>query len=286
MDAISLEQAELLYSKPAYVQTAGQSETTDQLIEKHNQRANDAAIARLHAIKDSAMSVGIKTGLAWQIKNINRAISKNQRTLDTVYDFSPMMIHDRVVPPVISEARDLYNQSGSYALRLSGAHYRIESQARFASNPPVWREYLTFAAPDTNRLSILGSIAPKTEREREIWRAAVREGWNQGVDQANLILDNAMSRMNRDYRGMLLFHTFVMQGKITMPAIASESIAITKDGNSVSVDETLLRITTLSDFNIRLSDWKAGVRSTDTPSQVTLQPLSGRVNQTVITPSK
>nr|WP_240533992.1 type IV secretory system conjugative DNA transfer family protein [Aeromonas veronii] len=60
--------------------------------------------------------------------------------------------------------------------------------------------------------------------------------------------------MNRDYTGMLRFHSFVMQGKLTMPAIASESIAVTHNGQTMAVDETLLRITTLPEFNGKMAN--------------------------------
>nr|WP_240533995.1 type IV secretory system conjugative DNA transfer family protein [Aeromonas veronii] len=74
------------------------------------------------------------------------------------------------------------------------------------------------------------------------------------VEQANLMLQYGLDRMNRDYTGMLRFHSFVMQGKLTMPAIASESIAVTHNGQTMAVDETLLRITTLPEFNGKMAN--------------------------------
>jgi len=285
MPVMTLQQAQSIYEKPAYVVVTtknGQAETSQQIIDAQQGRINEAQAARLQAIRDAGLGVGLRNGLAWQLNNIEAVIRKNERVLDTIYDFSPMMIHDRVVPPVISEARDLYNQSGAYSLRLSGAHYRIESQARFSSSPPVWREYLSFAKADSasNRLNSL--LAPKNSLEVDLWKTAVTDGWRQGIEQSNLILTSALDRLNRDYQGMLLFHTFVMQGKITLPAIASESIAITKEGSTLSVDETLLRITTLSDFNIKMSDWKAGIKGAANPSPIVLVPVSDQSDRSLM----
>lgn len=82
----------------------------------------------------------MKAGLRKQLTHIHGIVESKSRELDTIYDFGNLMIKDRVVPAVITEARDLYNQDGAYVLRLSGAYYKIEQQPRFASVPPNWRE--------------------------------------------------------------------------------------------------------------------------------------------------
>lgn len=274
MPVMTLDQALRLHDAPIVTKQSGRrAESPDEILMEAQNRVNEAAQARLRAIKESALSIGIRGGLAWQLANIEQAINKNERKLDSIYNFAPLMINDRVVPPVISESRDLYNQSDDFTLRLSGAFYRIESQARFSSVPPVWRQYLTFSKPDTRQVTVSKALSPKDSREREIWRVSINEGWRQGIDQANLILENQLDRMNRDLTGMLKFHTFVMQGKISMPAIASESIALTREGSTLAVDETLLRITTLSEFNVKSSDWRATIRQTSTPSPAKIVPV-------------
>ncbi|MFM9526484.1 type IV secretory system conjugative DNA transfer family protein, partial [Listeria monocytogenes] len=68
--------------------------------------------ARGQALRDTALSVGVKAGLSWQLRNIDAAVKKSGRDLDLIYDFTPLMIKQRVVPAVITEARDLYHQDG------------------------------------------------------------------------------------------------------------------------------------------------------------------------------
>jgi len=260
----TLEEVLRLYDRPAYVQTAqsaGQQEAA-RIAEAIKSQENEAIKARYQAISDTALALGVKAGMAWQLHNINKTIERYQRDLDTVYDFSYLMIQDRVVPPVITEARDLYNQEGDYALRLSGAYYKIERQARFSSVAPNWREYLTFPKPDLDRSSLIATaLLPRNPEEKRIWELAVTDGWRQGVEQANLMLQNGFDRLNRDYTGMLRFHSFVIQGKITMPAIASEFIPVTHNGQTMAVDETLLRITTLPEFNGKIENWTGVIKS-------------------------
>lgn len=260
MPPMTLEEALRLYDRPAYVQSAG-SQDAATLTDAMKAQKNEAAKARSQAILDTALGLGVKVGMAWQLRNIDEAVKRRQREFDTVYDFGHLMIQDRVVPPIITEVRDLYNQDGDYALRLSGAYYKIEYQARFSSVAPNWREYLTFPKSDLDRAALMAALLPRDSEEKRVWELAVADGWKQGVEQANLMLQYGLDRMNRDYTGMLRFHSFVMQGKLTMPAIASESIAVTHNGQTMAVDETLLRITTLPEFNGKMANWTSAIKS-------------------------
>jgi len=259
---MTLAEGQQLYQKPAHVAPAVASEPGNaELAALLKSGRIDASGARARAIIDSGLSVGLKAGMAAQLHVIGDSVERRERDLDTVYDFGRLMIQGRVVPPVITEARDLFNQDGSYTLRLSGALYKIESQARFSSVAPTWRDYLSFtllpASPDG--VSMVVGLSPKTGDEERLWKAAVTDGWNQGVRQADLMFKHAMDRMNRDFVGMYRFHTFVLQGKISMPVIASESIPVTRAGQSMAVDETLLRITTLPAFDSVADHWSGAI---------------------------
>ena len=270
--AISLDQALQLQDKP--VVTGTDDSSSDALAGKMNQSKNDAQQARTNALVTTATGLGVKLGLTWQLTNINNAIKKDERSLDTAYDFGIYMIQDRVVPPVITEMRDVYTQDGDYTLRLSGAAYKIENQARFSSVSPTWRNYLTFPLPEVTQSSVATLLKPRDESEATIWRTALKEGWYQGVEQANIMLEYGFDRMNRDLLGMMRFHTFVRQGKISMPAIAYERMDLALDGATLAIDEKLLRITTLSQFSESIQTWKASISMSPQAAPVGLMPIS------------
>ena len=249
---MTLEEARTAFDRPAMVRSAAPGE-----LGPDGKPRNEAQKARINAITDNGLSLGVKAGLSFQLRNVERAVGKMSRDLDLIYDFTPLMIQQRVVPAVITEARDLYNQDGDRAVRLSGAFYTIKQQARFASVAPNWREYLAFPRTSVNRSTLRGTLAPATDEERQVWRDAVNNGWRQGVEQANLMLEQAMDRLNRDFGGMSRFHRFVIEGKMSMPAVAREDFAVTQQGSTLALDETLLRITTLPEFNSKLGNWNA-----------------------------
>lgn len=256
MPPMSLEQVQAYYSQPASTRAERANGT---VLEDAKSQKTEAQNVRARALTDTGTGIGLRAGIAWQIANINKQIKKNERNLDSIYNFESLMIRQRVVPAVISEARDLYNQDGDLALRLSGAFYRIESQPRFSSVAPNWRAYVTFPPPASENVVTFNSMLPRDESERAIWDRAVADGWLQGVEQANLMLQAGFDRMNRDYTGMLRFHSFVIEGKISLPVIAAESIAVSKEGGTMALDETLLRITTLPAFNSKPEAWKGFV---------------------------
>lgn len=251
---------------------ATSSERQSQEIKATN---NIAESARTQAVLDSGLSIGVKGGLAFQLENIRQEIEKHSRDFDTIYDFSNLMIQDRVVPPVIAQAKDIYTQDGDLALRLSGASYQIISQAKFSSVPPNWRGYLTFPKVNFTADFINSSLRPKGSDEKKLFKLAIADGWQQGIENADLMLKEGMDRLNRDIKGMMLFNQFVMEGKITMPIIASIEIPVTHDGNTMTVDNTLLRITKLPDFNAKPDNWRISVSSRPTPSRVFNKLITG-----------
>lgn len=257
---MTLDQLQAQYDRPAIVRSADES-------------SPGTAGIKIEALKEAALGIGVKGGLRKQLTHINAVIEGKKRELDTIYDFGPLMIRDRVVPAVITEARDLYNQDGAYALRLSGAYYKIEQQPRFSSVPPNWRDYLWFGNADKDDDIGMGNMRPKTDYERQLWREYIGKGWNQGIDQANVMLQYGFDRLNRDFSGMIRFHTFVLQNKITMPAIASQTWAYSsQQTEGIAVDETLLRITTLPEFNTAVDKWRATVQSAEIVPPVPAQP--------------
>jgi defect-in-organelle-trafficking protein DotC len=268
---MTLEEAQRLYDRPAVVQpVAGTNVSTVEPAGANAAKSarNEAQRARAQALVDTGLKVGLRAGLAWQLHNVEAATASLSRDLETIYNFNPLLIQQRVVPPVITEARNLYNQDGDFAVRLSGAFYKIERQARFTSVAPNFREYLTFQKVVVDRNDMMSMLMPSTDEEREVWRVAVKNGWTQGVEQANIMLTQAMDRLNRDYAGMTRFHSFVIKGKISLPAIASQDIPVTRKGETLAVDETLLRITTLPEFNSKLGTWQGVVISTPSASSV------------------
>ena len=264
---ITLEQAQSLFKKPdssKHVSADADKEEIDAYVAGQK---NVALAAREQAIVDEALALGIKAGLAWRLSEIDRVVRLRARDLDTYYNFAPLMVESRVVPPVIAQARDLYNQDGDYALRLSGEYNKIVSQAKFSSTAPNWRSYLTFVKPVIDLSATANLLRPKTSDEIRLFQREVAQGWKQGEEQATRMFEYALDRLNRDYIGMIRYHEFVLQRRITQPVVASSTAAVTQEGATLIQDETLLRLMSLPGFNANSVHWRSvgAIRPTPDP---------------------
>lgn len=216
--------------------------------------ANDV---RLKAIADYAKQVAMQVSMRTGMKNINDVLDRHSRQLDAIYDFQPLMIHSKVVPPVVTEAVDLYNQSGAMQIRLTDRVYDIVSQARISSTAPNWRDYLNFPKESdayNDYIYMTAGMKPETGLEKKIWEQATKEGWDIGIAQSNTVLLEAMDRLNRDYVGMIRFHRLVAEGKLDMPAISSYELYDNSNGTRMLMGETLFQITSLPQFKKAPSD--------------------------------
>lgn len=248
IDAVSLEA----------IQNMNQSYYEQRVAEKDGAKAGGL---RLDSLREAALGAGARGGLVFETRIINKALDQVKRNLDTVYDFSPLMIRGRVVPPVLTETREVYSQGDGSNLRLAGRSYKVEAQAKFSSRPPQWRDYLYIeygGDPMPSR-----TLMPSSSEEQEVWKRAVSEGWKQGIEQADLIFQTNLNRLNRDFTGMVRYHVLELKRMVTLPVVAEQNMPINSSGNTMSVDETLLRITALPEFNVDMREWTPLVSEVD-----------------------
>lgn len=214
---------------------------------------------RLKALLESAYQYALKKGVESEMNGFNNTLRDElvQRNLDAIYNFTPLMLNDRVVPPVITEVRDVIQNNNS-SIKTTGVIYKIEKQAYFSTLAPNWRTYLnipknqyTIDYPD----ALSKEFMPKNNSEYAAWKAATTSGFKEGLKVAQQLFTNNLNRLNRDYIGMIRFHEFVMQGKITMPSLSRTDIAISNTGQSLSIDQKYLVIKNLPSFEGNMLKW-------------------------------
>lgn len=207
---------------------------------------------RLQTMYEYSYNMALQASIRGNMAQINRDIQRVARDLDAIYNFEPLMIHGKVVPPVITEANDIYNQDNPLQIRLTDKIYNITSQARFSSTAPNWRNYLSFPNEQNaflDQLFTMDTLKPTNSKERAVWERASKEGWTSGRVQSLRILEDAMNRLNRDYIGMIKFHQLVFEGRIDMPAVRGYDLYNTNEGQRLLLGEKLFQIERLPTFN-------------------------------------
>lgn len=218
--------------------------------------------ARLEVILSNAREFAIAKGMESRMKTIRETVKNEERNLDAIYNFSPLMVHDRVVPPVITEAKDLVQNPDTLTLKTTGVLYKIQKQAQFSTVAPNWREYLTFPVTQYEVAfdeTPTRELMPRSMSEKAKWRSATIKGFSEGMDQADNILKYRLNKLNTDYLGMSRFHEFVIAGKITMPSIVNRDLAISSTNSAMALDQRLLTIRTLPAFEGNMTKWSTWI---------------------------
>ncbi len=209
---------------------------------------------RWQALYETALSLGATGALAWRSEQIDRSLEKNQGELNQVFDFNQLLLNDNVLPPVLAESDNSLNLASDDSIRLAAKTFQIISSAKFVSAAPSWRTYLwmNFKRPPVPDRTLL----PKNQAEAELWNRFIREGWQNGVQQANSIFASNLNRLRRDYNGMVLYRKMLAQGMVSAPYVAKADLGVTGDSKQMRVDDRVLRITAQSELQVDSSKWK------------------------------
>ena len=212
---------------------------------------------RAQAIKDTAMSLGARGGLAFRSVQINKILSDHEPYLNRIFNFRPLVLNDNVLSPVLLEGRHSLKISGDAAIRINDRNYQIYAQARFITAPPTWRDYLwlNYLPPDSPHKSLL----PKNTEERVLWKYFVAEGWTAGLMQADTIYRENLSRIKRDMEGMIRYKHLLMRNMVSPPYVAKLELGITGGGQDLTINDRVLRITSFPALINQAEDWKTEI---------------------------
>ena len=212
-------------------------------------------------LRDTALSVGARGGLAHRAKEINLSIENNAGLLNRVFNFNGMMLDNSVLPPVLTEGRNSLDLASDDVIRAADRNYRIIKQARFVTAIPNWRDYLllNYETPEVPDKSLL----PKNGAERVVWQRYIDEGWIAGVKQAELIFDEQVYKLTRDYNGMILYRTLLAKNMVSPPYVAKLDLGVTGSESGMNVNDRVLRITAKPGLNTDSKEWKTTVTRHD-----------------------
>lgn len=212
---------------------------------------------RQMALKETALSLGAQAGLAWRAKVIDEQLTKQTRTLDSIYDFNALTLEHNILPPVLLEGRNTLNLADQQSIRVSDRTYKVAKQAHFVTTPPTWRQYLwlDYVKPEYPNHTLL----PKTKLERKIWCMYTAKGWKNGVDQANTILEENIARVKEDFGGMILYRKLLAMNMVSPPYVSHTDLGVTGDASEIHIDDRVLRITALPGLNVNSNEWRAAV---------------------------
>ncbi len=210
---------------------------------------------RTKSLRDSAMSIGAQGGLAFASEHMNQQLTHDSKYLDSIFNFNAMVLSHGVMPPVLVQGDHSLNLADPNTIRVADRTYTIVKQARFATTPPNWREYLwlSFTKPVLPDKTLL----PRNSEEQKIWREGIESGWAKGIEQSYSIFQQNLARLKRDYNGMLLYRKLLQERMISAPFVSRTELGVTGNGSDMRVNDQVLRIVELPKLQSNSKHWNA-----------------------------
>ncbi|MCB1532119.1 MAG: type IV secretion system DotC family protein [Alphaproteobacteria bacterium] len=218
---------------------------------------------RKEAIREAAISLGARAGLAWRTYEIQQEMDKRTRYLDKVFDFTQLLVPAPsgllIEPPIINESINamLIEGDGQQAA-VSDRIFNIVMNAKIVSAPRTWRTYLERTwdtvepPPDILR--------PENEEERALWEDLVTKGWKEGVQQANEIFEEDLNLLLADFRGMVRYRLLLAQGMVSPPYALQVDRGITGGGNEMRIGDRAVQITGVPELVTGFDQWQPASR--------------------------
>jgi defect in organelle trafficking protein DotC len=215
------------------------------------------------AMREAGLSYGARGGLAFRTYEIQRRLAEYDTSMSKTYDFNRLLIAEAsgllVEPPVVSEAdRAVIVKAGGQAAAVADRVYRINKVARIVTGARNWRLYLE---RDWGRVDPPPAILlPRDDIERAAWREYVKQGWEEGVRQAEETFEADLDRMTADYLGMIRYRELLAQGMITPPFTLADERGITGGGSEMRIGDRGLSITGQSQLVPQGNKWTPAPR--------------------------
>ena len=232
---------------------------------------------RLASLQQTARELGAQAGLAWRSRQLTFMLNKQKRNLDQVFNFNYLMLNHNVLPPILDEARNTLNLADTYTIRASDQDYRIIAPPRFVTAPPSWRDYvwMNYKKPEPPVRALL----PQNSDERQIWNEYVHKGWNEGITQADAIFSANLNRLERDYKGMILYRKLLAQNMVSAPFVSQSALGVTGGGNDMHINDRVLRITAIPQLQLNAKKWQPVITNDgkgNTDSSISLSPVTAQ----------
>lgn len=221
-------------------------ELENQTVGDEEKAENMGLKIRSDAMREAGLSYGARGGLAFRTFQIQRRLAEYDKSLTKTYDFSRLLIPEAsgllVEPPVVSAAeRAVIVKSGGQAAAVADRVYRINRGARIVTAARNWRLYLE---RDWGIVEPPPSILlPRNANERAYWRELVKQGWEEGMRQAEETYESDLDRMTADYLGMIRYRELLAQGMISPPYTLADERGITGGGSEMRIGDRGLSIT-------------------------------------------
>ena len=213
---------------------------------------------RENAMREAALSYGARGALGARTWEIRRQLMAKQNYLDRVFNFRSLLIATGsgllIEPPIIGEsAENIKVENDGQQAAVADTIYNIGREAKIVTAPRDWRVYLErewggLEPPPAE-------LIPSNFDERKLWRGWVKQGWEEGLKQADAVFKADLDRLVADYKGMVRYRALLAQGMVSPPYALQVDRGVTGGGKEMRIGDRALQITGPSQLKPETSEW-------------------------------
>lgn len=218
---------------------------------------------REEAMRESALSYGARGSLGARTWEIRRQLLTREKYLDRVFNFRSLLIATQsgllIEPPIIGESMENVKvENDGQQAAVADTIYNIGREAKIVTAPRDWRVYLErewggLEPPPAE-------LMPRTPEERKLWRGWVKQGWEEGMKQADAVFKADLDRLVADYKGMVRYRELLAQGMVSAPFALQVDRGVTGGGKEMRIGDRALQITGPSELKAETSEWTPASR--------------------------
>lgn len=241
------------------VQTSPRIERAELLSQymNYDKSIHDATTSEsVNMVREEAIHIGTQAGYYWATSEINNMLTEISHLLDQI-DFRPLLFQETryfIIPPIINKdsGRRIIDQTGQH-IRLIDATYFIEQEPRFTLEPPTWRDYLMMdpIVPDRP----VEAMLPTNDEERAIWQRGIQDGFNIGVQQAEILFQGKLAHLTLAYQGMIRYHILLEQNMVSEPKVRERYSSVVGGGQRLSIEDSTVSIEVMPQLNSNRYEW-------------------------------
>ncbi len=218
-------------------------------------------VKREMILRSYGLRVGQQFGYGQQLQYLQSKIEKKNGELNKIFNFKFILSYANenspainILPPVLLKAQNFVQNENGQAILISDQHYTLYSQARLVTVVPTWRDYLIHAIPKPQEVT--QGFLPHDASEQKVWAKSLEDGWKLGIHQGNEEMEYRINRLSRDYNGMVTYLKLLNEGKVSAPYVAYTHQSVVGNGEAMSVNQNVFRITTQSQLITNPKQWK------------------------------
>lgn len=221
--------------------------------------AGEVSKVRSGALQEAAQTYGSQMGYARRAWEIMGRLEARSGQLSTAFDFDRVVSAAPVkagvvIPPVVSRSFNAFTIDGQGTeASVADEYMTIVRPGRLAPVAPTWRDYLLLAAASPQEPA--RSLMPSDKAELELFRKWFDDGWKAGAELADADFGDRVTRLQRDFMGMLQYRRLVAHGMMDRMVLANADFGVTGTNGEMRIGSRTVQVTSEAAFRTDPTRW-------------------------------